>query len=40
MKKLKTKFEAFNDEDVTNKAYLNKRITKIEGQISYRKRLQ
>ena len=33
--KLTTNFEAVNDEDVINKAYLDEKLKKIDGQISY-----
>ena len=33
--KITTNFEAVNDEDVINKAYLDKKLKKIDGQMSY-----
>ena len=33
--KITTKFESFDDRDVINKAYLDKKLAKIESQISY-----
>ena len=33
--KIKTNFEAINDEDVINKAYLDEKLKKIDGHISY-----
>ena len=35
MKKKTTKFEAVNNKNVQNKAYLDTKYSKLEGQISY-----